>query len=452
MTRIISSSLACALLAARGALAAGLTVDVDDVDSIKAAASQVAEDLMDYYDGSKPGHTPGILPLATGDDKDGKYNWWTGAFLWGGMLDYRSRTGDNKYDGIMSQGLLWQIGEHNDYMPTNYSVQIGNDDQAFWALSALLAEESSFTDPPARDPAWRQLAKNVFDEQTVDGRRVDDGDCKGALRWQIFPYNDGYEYVNTASNVAYFNLAAQLASLTDNKTYSDAAHKTFDLLTDLGFVSDKFDVYDGAHVDECSEVNKVQFSNTAAMLLQGSAFMFNYTNGASDWKDRVDGIVTATLETFFPKAIAYEPACEKLGNCDSDMTFYKGILHRALGWTAQLAPHTADMILANLKASAKAAVAQCTGGTTGRQCGYHWDGGRYDKTSGAGQQLSVLSALVSILPAQAAAPADGSGSANGTASEGQTSDQDTHDSLGAKAGASMGALVGAMLLSGFLLA
>lgn len=234
---------------------------------------------MSYYNGNESGNTPGILPEAT--TAGGDYYWWTGGLLWGSMLDFRGHTGETKYDSLISQGLQWQVGQNNDYLPANWSAQLGNDDQAIWALSALDADESEFTEPPSADPQWLDLAINVFGEQASDARRVDDGDCKGALRWMIFTFSNGYDYVNSASNIGFFNLAAQLAWVTKNETYADAASDTYDLLKDIGFVTDKFQVYDGAHVDECSDINKVQFSYTAALLLQGSAYMYNHVRWPS---------------------------------------------------------------------------------------------------------------------------------------------------------------------------
>jgi mannan endo-1,6-alpha-mannosidase len=67
-----------------------------------------------------------------------------------------------------------------------------------------------------------------------------------------------------------------LAHITDNQTYAEEASKMFDALTKIGFVTDEFDVYDGAHVDdECSDANKAQFSLPAALLIQGAAYLFN---------------------------------------------------------------------------------------------------------------------------------------------------------------------------------
>lgn len=78
------------------------------------------------------------------------------------------------------------------------------------------------------------------------------------------------------SNIAYFNLGSQLAYFTDNQTMSKLAEDTYDLLSDIGFVNDKFDVYDGAHADTCNEINKAQYSHNAAMLLEGFAYQYKY--------------------------------------------------------------------------------------------------------------------------------------------------------------------------------
>ncbi|KAI1206518.1 glycoside hydrolase family 76 protein [Annulohypoxylon truncatum] len=394
MARIASNSLARLLLAANGALA-GLTVDVEDAASVKAAAALVAQDLMTFYPGNNPGQPVGIFT----PPPDGDYYWWTGGALWSSLLDYRNRSGEKKYDKDISQGLIWQMGPNDDYMPTNWTASMGNDDQALWALAAIEAEEVSLQEPSQGNPQWLALAKNVFNDLHAAERRVDDGDCKGALRWQISQANQGYNYISSSANIYYFNLAAQLAHLTGNKTYEDAASDTFKLLQNIGFISEKYDVYDGAQASKCKDINKAQFSSNAGMLLQGSAFMYNHTNGADDWKQRIDGLVSRTLEVFFPDGVAFEAACEKASICNSDQVFYKSLLHRGLGSTIEKAPYTSATVLPILKSSAKSAASQCNGGDNGRLCGFHWSTGKFDNTTGAGQQMGVLSALVSILSA-----------------------------------------------------
>ncbi|KAH6647332.1 glycoside hydrolase [Truncatella angustata] len=426
---------------------------------MQAAAALVAEDLLSFYDGDKPGGVPGIFGSAP---PAGDYYWWTGSLLWSTLLDYRSRTGNTTYDDTILEGLQWQVGSDNDFMPANWTASEGNDDQSFWAQAALLADETGFVDPPSGDAQWLALAQTVFDVQSVEGRHVSEGNCSGALRWQIYTFNNGYSYVNTASNAGFFSIGAQLAVLTKNDTYGDEAAKTYDILSKIGLVSDDFNVYDGLQADACNAINRVQFSYAAGVLLQGSAYMYNYTND-DIWKTRVDGLVDRTLELFFPKGIATEIACEDSESCTSDMLFYKGILHRSLAYTMKLAPHTTETILPVLKTSAAAAVLTCTGGDNKRMCGFTWADGKFDNSSAAAQ-TSVLSALVSVLQSYVEVNTTGSGggnSGNSTSTTGSSGGSDGASgsgnstgsggsSIGTNIGVSFSVLVGGLLVAGFL--
>ncbi|KAI1460387.1 glycoside hydrolase family 76 protein [Annulohypoxylon moriforme] len=429
MARILFNPLIHLLLAANGALA-GLTVDVEDAASIKSAAALVAEDLMTFYPGNNPGEPVGIFT----PPPEGKYYWWTGSILWNALLDYRNHTGETKYDEDISESLLFQRGPNDNYLPLNWSATIANDDVASWALAAAEAEGIGFQEPGQTNPNWLTLAKNVFYNLRDGDRRVDD--CEGALRWQIYPYNNGYNYIAASANIFYFNLAAQLAHLTGDQTYEDAADGAYKILENLGFINSKYDVYDGAQVSDCTAVNKAQFSSNAAMLLQGVAFMYSHTNGNDDWKARVDGLVSRTLEVFFPDGIAFEASCEKGDKCNTDMIFYKSMLHRALGSTIQLAPYTSANILPVLKSSAKGAVAQCTGGDNGRLCGFSWASGKFDGTTGPAQQMGVLSALASILPTEGAVA--GNSSTNSTSTGSGSSSGSSQDSTSSNTPASTG--------------
>src|SRR5437773_12544718 len=73
----------------------------------------------------------------------------------------------------------------------------GNDDQAFWAFAVMSAAENKYPDPPAGGPQWLALAQAVFNLQVS---RWDVTNCNGGLRWQIFPFNNGYNYKNSISN------------------------------------------------------------------------------------------------------------------------------------------------------------------------------------------------------------------------------------------------------------
>lgn len=57
------------------------------------------------------------------------YYWWEAGAMWGTLIDYWYITGDTSYNEATSQGLLFQVGPYQDYMPPNQSKQLGNDDQ-----------------------------------------------------------------------------------------------------------------------------------------------------------------------------------------------------------------------------------------------------------------------------------------------------------------------------------
>lgn len=116
----------------------------------------------------------------------------------------------------------------------------------------------------------------------------------------------------------------------------------------------------------------------------------------------------------------------------------KGYVHRWLSSAAQVAPFLGDKLLPTLRTSAEAAAAQCVSsddGTVSQRCGFYWSNGTFvdpdtDNTSGAGEGLSVFSAVTSLLVAEAAAPATaatagdagGSGSSSGSGSPSGTAD------------------------------
>jgi mannan endo-1,6-alpha-mannosidase len=366
--------------------------------------------MMLYYQGNKSGEIPGILPGPPTEHK-GDYYWWEGGAMMGTYIDYWFLTGDTSYNAVITEGMLHQTGDNFDYMPLNHTASLGNDDQGFWGMSAMLAAENKFPNPPDDKPQWLALAQAVFHTQAGDDRH--DETCNGGLRWQVPPTNAGYNYKNTIANACFFNLGARLARYTENQTYADWAEKTFDWLWNVNYIDhEEWAVYDGGHVEHnCTDVNKARFSYNAALLLHGSAFMYNYTNGSEVWKDRVDNLLTGIKRDFFAKGAAFELPCEdRQGACSADMLSFKGYVHRWLAVVTKIAPHTADSILPMLQKSAEAAVSQCVGGETGRRCGFYWSTREFvdpavDKTSGAGEAMSALAAVSSLLIDQAPAPA-----------------------------------------------
>ena len=228
---------------------------------------------MTFYKGNLTGQIPGILP---GPPPGGDYYWWEGGALWGTMIDYWHYTGDESYIPTTMQSLIFQSGPpQHAYMPDNWTASLGNDDQGFWGMSAMLAAETGFPNPTdASQPGWLELAQAVFNTQAVPERH--DNACGGGMRWQIPQFNIGYDYKNSIANGIFFNLGARLARYTNNMTYSDYAEKTWDWMSGVGLMDNEINVYDGAHVQtNCTDVFKAQFSYNAGVLIQGAAFMYN---------------------------------------------------------------------------------------------------------------------------------------------------------------------------------
>ena len=153
--------------------------------------------------------------------------------------------------------------------------------------------------------------------------------------------------------------------------------------------------------------------------------MYNYTNGADIWRQRLNGFINKT-EVFFPErnnGIMTEP-CEGPQNCNGDMVSFKGYLARWFAVAAQLAPFTAPMVMPHIQKSGVAAAQSCVGpaptSDLSYECGnrWYWDG--YDGKSGVGQQLAALSIIAANMVPFSKAPLthDSGGTSEGNPSLG----------------------------------
>jgi mannan endo-1,6-alpha-mannosidase len=100
--------------------------------------------------------------------------------MWGTLIDYWYYTNDSTYNDVAAAGMIWQKGENDDLMPSNWSQSMGNDDQGFWALTTMTAAETNFQNPPAKQPGWLALTQAVFNEMVVRYEtEVQQGHCGG---------------------------------------------------------------------------------------------------------------------------------------------------------------------------------------------------------------------------------------------------------------------------------
>ncbi|RCI12166.1 hypothetical protein L249_0779 [Ophiocordyceps polyrhachis-furcata BCC 54312] len=375
--------------------AAAYQLNPDSDESIKSISKLMAQDMLSFYNGHKPGGTPGLLPQP--------YYWWEAGAMMGSLVDYWYYTGDSSYNDIVSQGLLFQVGDHNDYMPRNQTLTEGNDDQGFWALAVMSAAENNFPNPPADKPQWLALAQAVFNTQAA---RWDPEHCNGGLRWQIFHWNKGFDYKNSISQACFFALGARLALYTGNQSYAQWADKTWNWMVGVNFIDQYWRVLDGAHTGvNCTDIVPYQFTYNAGGFILGAAAMYNLTEDAK-WKDRLDKLLDAS-SVFFTgpqNNIMTEVACEPVNRCNLDQQSFKAYLSRWLAAITKWAPHTHDVVMPYLRASAVAAAKQCTGGANGRMCGLKWNQDKYDGSTGVGQQMAAMEVTLSCMVKKRAAP------------------------------------------------
>jgi len=181
--------------------------------------------------------------------------------MFGTIIDYYTLTQDATYNDITIQAIVHQVGKFNDFMPENQTRSEGNDDQGFWAMAAMSAAENNFPNPPKDKPQYLALVQAVVNQYI---QRWDTANCGGGLRWQISPFNNGFQYKNTISNGCFFNLAARLARYTGNQTYANWATKVFEWEESVGLITPSYDIYDGASVEsQCKGIDKIQWSYNA---------------------------------------------------------------------------------------------------------------------------------------------------------------------------------------------
>jgi mannan endo-1,6-alpha-mannosidase len=138
----------------------------------------------------------------------------------------------------------------------------------------MSAAEVGFSDPPDGTPGWIAMAQAVFNLMAA---RWDTSTCGGGLRWQIYSFNAGWTYKNSVANGCLFNIASRLAVYTRNQTYADWATKVWDWESSIGLIGTNYDVYDGSSdVENCTTVDKLQFTYNQGLYLFGSAMMYNY--------------------------------------------------------------------------------------------------------------------------------------------------------------------------------
>lgn len=188
------------------------------------------------------------------------------------LIQYWWFTGDSQYNSLIQAGMYWQAGPGN-YMPTNYSQYLGNDDQVFWGLAAMTAAEFNFPEQPGQ-PSWVSLAQGVFNTQVP---RWDTSSCHGGMRWQMWQWQQGYFTKNAISNGGLFQLSARLARYTQNTTYSDWAERIWDWSATTPLLRENvWTIADSTTCEsQCTAHGDLQWTYNYGTYISGAAYMYN---------------------------------------------------------------------------------------------------------------------------------------------------------------------------------
>lgn len=370
-------------------------MDVDNETSICDALGAIVQGEFNYYEGIRYGGTVGTFQAP--------YYWWNAGEVFGGWVDYwRFCQQDNEtFKNYLYDAMWHQRGSDYDYMPTNQSMTEGNDDQGVWGMAIMQAVERNFTNPDTH--SWLYMIQAIFNSMN---NRWDTATCNGGLRWQIFTWNNGYNYKNAIANGCLFHIAARLYRYTEESTYLEAAERVYAWMWNVGFIVDSpsFIIYDGADdTDNCTDLTIHKWSYTYGIFMAGCAYLYNFT-GEQKWYECADLILTASSYFFNDTSngeIMTEMTCAPSGNCNNDQRSFRSLFSRCLGLTAVLIPDFFDKIYYTyLTPSAKAAAQSCSGGTDGVTCGENWSVDGWDGVYGLGEQMSAGECMMSLIAAK----------------------------------------------------
>ncbi|KAK6347997.1 hydrolase 76 protein [Orbilia javanica] len=397
MRSILSTSSAVLALSLAPAVLAQLKVDIDKPDTLKAAAGVVVKSLVDDYTSQKP-FVAGLLPS--------EYSFFESGVFFNTLMNYAAYTGDKTYNSLFEKDFFNQIGANADFIPANKAATIANDDVGYWALAAISAAEFGAKPADSSSPSYLTLADNAFNGFV---RRWDDKTCGGGLRWTIVPSSTGYDFKDTNSNGAFFELAARLGAQTKNQTYLDWANKVYDWTAKVGLLgtldtNSVGQVFAGASVkDKCQQIDESFYSAQQANYMYGAAAMFKATLSIT-WKERLASLVSYSAVTYFgpqqyvddgKSQVVTEAGCEYENKCTVDQKAGKAILFRSLGYALEY-DSLGLLMTVQINNSARAAAKSCN---SDGDCAFKWTDFEYDVTkgTGAGEKMAAIESFLAVV-------------------------------------------------------
>ncbi|KAK6532462.1 hydrolase 76 protein [Arthrobotrys megalospora] len=383
-----------------------LSIDLDNTDTVKAAAKVVLQSMVDDYTSQKP-FVAGLLPS--------DYSFFESGLFFNTVLDYAAFTGDKSFNSLFEKDFFNQIGSDANFMPADKSARIANDDVGYWALAAIAAAEYGAKPADSSSPDYLTLAENAFNNFV---ERWDSKNCNGGLRWTITPGSTGYDFKDTNSNGVFFQLSARLGLKTGNQTYFEWATKVYDWTVKTGLIggletNNVGEVYAGASVqDKCQQIDKSAYSAQQANYIYGCIIMYAHTK-SSTWLDRALGYLTYTSAYFSngekyiddgTSGVVFEAACSPQ-KCTLDQKAGLSVLFRSLGVAVGYSDISTYFPL-QFNNSAKAAAKSCS---PKGECNFGWSTLKYNASAGSGygEKMAVIESFLAIVRRENPSPVKG---------------------------------------------
>ncbi|KAF2122184.1 glycosyl hydrolase family 76-domain-containing protein [Lophiotrema nucula] len=311
--------------------------------------------ILSQYQSNPEGSPIGLFALNASNGTYDELPWQHSAIVWDTLIAYSNLTGDDRFGGIIAEGVKAQAGDDDMFMPANQTNTLSNTNQAQWALAAMSAAEYNHPQQLATDGL--KLAQNVFDVQV---ERWDDKNCDGGLREHIYNFQNAYNFKSSFTASNNFLLAARLNKFTGNETFADWAEKQYTWSDKAKlFIGDWLKIEDdGSCTGPSEDGGNWATVSSLANFIYGAAVMRNTTGGDdSKWHERLNALMDKLESTFISNDNGTSPlywvTCtypegtnQTITDCGSPQD---EMAARAFALTAHLAPHTADTLIPLLK-------------------------------------------------------------------------------------------------------
>jgi mannan endo-1,6-alpha-mannosidase len=313
----------------------GATVDVNDPQAIAKAHQSAAANLMSYY---KP-NDKGTIPPKESEGRDG-FQWFEMGMLWGAMNEFTNLTKDDRYFQTIGKALENAgNGNHHSFIGPKVNGKwktagFWNDDIGWWSFGAISASEINGANAVmSNGVSYLTLAKTTW-EQMNEQVSNQGSTCSGGVFW----YRDRNSnqpnrarLLSTISSLQYAFLSARLYFVTGEKSYLDAAIRTYSWLFNAKLVTAQGQVFDGTYSPRCWQIEAKEHSYNSGLFLGVSGLLYKAT-GDDKYMKNAKTVLNRAQTIFADKNGIIIDECEPSKSCKVNQAAFKGIFLRGLAY------------------------------------------------------------------------------------------------------------------------